>query len=545
MSFSELYKSAVAKDMMTAERQELYDCQPYHTAARLVRFFSKEFSTLMQEVGHNLVSTQYDKGDKSNYLAYPYVTDKKEVKVRVFTNVLVKYDESSSYIYSADYHQCDVVWWGQTDVLKKFYTSLKADMESGKDKRWVPTSRGIKRVKSYTDYTVARYLTKFFYSSNSRTDAQIRDIANNISEAFLPLKIHECMTPEDWIKTFENGVQSCMNVRSEYASEWAGYVEETKALEDEEKRFHPGVWYYWHPQIAGVYIKRGPNVTARTLVFTDVDGAKSYSRIMSTDNNEKNKLRRHLDNLGYKYYVQGDHITLKEDFEIPAYKVRDQRGKGAINIVPIPYADRIYNSYKITYDTNRDMFVFTYSKNSANIDLRRNRGHLISHECDTRQCEYCDEVIYPGYESEITQDGKIFCSPNHAQERGYVSAVNDGDTAVWIQRADAFVDAIEDGMYYTNHEAALRVGAMPVLSVIDGIPENGSQEVSKYGQRVFYNDVEYRTSYRDYDYLESGGYLLRENRKKGGKVIIDKFPLDIAPTKIMVNVHVGEMIINR
>lgn len=498
-----------------AERPEL------RTAACLIRYFSNDFENIVKELFRKVpLSHMSNDYDVSIPLFYVSIEDS-SVKLNVFTNLPVRIktvsDTIGNFKYTHYYNKVKPLW----SLKKEIVNDLE---DENRKKKWEPSSRAIKRVKQVKQMTVAKYLTNYLpLERNGWSSSNIRDLAQEIAEIYVPPELHYPETALDWMHMFQDGPHSCMHSSSRH-NNWQDWYKNNK---NTDNPFHPALWYMYHPQIEGVYTERNGKVTARSLLFIDEDGSKFYSHIYKASPKDKEKLVRAVEDMGYKYIKYETYWQPTKDFKIPGIRV-DGRDDP---VCPIPYTDRIENMYHCSYSRISGKFKFEHIKNGDT--SRRNWSHTSTkgwvgpENLEVVECAHPRCTVQSKVANMITaKDGKYFCGHDHANICGY-KFVLEGPTEniLQIPPETTITDAREPTVRYTTEKVARQCGALPYIGYYSYTNNEFSEDSPEFTQfydcRVMWQGELYGIEYAAIDILADKRWIktIHDNPKTDKEII--------------------------
>lgn len=502
-----------------------HNSEAFGTAARLVRLHAEEHLKFYEKISKKFGSINLEyKDDKTilkyNILAVPHVVvngkGQSEVKVRVFKNIPVNVThldvaEDETYTDTISRDMVAKVHWSDPWALSKFFDDMQVELnDDKKNKKWLPTARGIKAVKSYVEMSISKFVTQYTtVAVKSLKDSQIRDKSLWIEDIYKPIEVAYAETLKEFVECYETGYNSCMKSTSSSAGAWKHIYDKTKKFmdTDPEKVFHPVVWYYYHPAITMAYISsRGKNVL-RSIVL-EKDGQKYYTHPYCSNNMVKEKFMNEMTRIGAKYIQKGDGNTkliLNEDFTVPEISF------DGTAYCPVPYLDAAKNVWSIEYISGEKAYKFT-AKGKKPLKMpewhRATTGFLTPYTLKQQRCEECGNNVEAG-QAVVTVDNHMFCSYTHARDQGYVAAIDSERMNRYVNKNDAYKDLLATDTYYTNLAAAITCGAVPVITAYC-LPETGD-DVSAYGNDVSYKGIKYAISKSDHKKLIEANLMDNRN----------------------------------
>ena len=329
----------------------------------------------------------------------------------------------------------------------------------------------LKFIRKRVRMTISKFLTKYVFIEKNKkelppvTSANVRDIAEQITDELKPVTLTFCETVEDIIRWYEGGAKStCMSRASEHAKEW-------HELWDKEK-FHPGTFYLYCPQLMPVMTMKCDKVVARTLLHRkDVSGPwKQYGVIYTSSTGQQSILLDLLKEMGIgKNDVVGkDSYDLTTPFNIPGIWSELRKDY----LAPVPYMDTVRSTVMVWFDIQEKTFHFDpmFNKDGGaasstcpkkykaiKFNSRGLVGCLAAKDIFyTKHCDYCGEVVSGSIA--LADDGHTFCCTEHRSVAGYVKAIQADDARVYKLKDECFRDALEKSTYFTTEYAAYNNG---------------------------------------------------------------------------------------
>jgi hypothetical protein len=449
-----------SEDADTGEKEfaehydKFYSDEGILTAARLMRHFSERAVRLTGAIanhcGYAEKHTYLEWGEGVPMMPLSYVVvNKGVVSVRVHEEIKIPVPSANNTLRN--------VWWcSGTDNLNIMATIIEADKGNPRNKKWETPARAIANMKRTKDYTMAKFMNKFTLVGNMYTASQMRDVADNIAEEFLPVEVKEALTLQDWIDMYELSKQSCMVSRSEHAGQWSGdFLSQVQKGVPVEKVMHPVVWYFYNPDVRGFYVRKRDSVTTRCIVINDdVFNYKMYS----SGEVDGRALRAYFQEQGWEQMEEDDMVECgTASFTIPAYK-KDNGEK----VCPFPYVDSINMYWNVEYLEDTDEYRWSQAMEDTRpvpkVRSQTYAGFITHNHITGAQCVRCGGDC--GRYAVLTNDNSNYCCDECAENDGYGRAKRSDHSTIWIAREMAFLDDVHGDMF-TNREACISCGGLP------------------------------------------------------------------------------------
>ena len=409
--------------------------------------------------------------------------------VRVFTNLPVdKWDSEN------ELKVCSPYMYGPV-VLKTLAETIMADLgDARKSKAWEGTRRCISRLKRSEVMPVARALTRYtnIQEEMGWRDDQIRNLADMVVEQRKPMELLYADEPHQFVDMYSSGPESCMSAIPDKPFSFL--------YEDHDS--HPTAFFAFHPYTRGVYVKKrtrdGVKVVARCIIYQQEDGKWYYGRIYTTGSQTiYDKFVNNLNDAGIKEL----RTAFRRDvtFTIPGYRmdndVEDEDdyeiGAAGDYAMPVPYFDNLSGRIRATWDKKAKTFTVEIAGNrniESNVDMTSTAGFTTSRRISVEECACCGNRIRHGDDRYVHQsNGNVYCSTTCVRNSGYIYALRSDGRGIVCDRTDAAIeDMLERNTWYTNREAAERLGAVAASSgVFIRSEEDG---VSRHGYRTYMMD---------------------------------------------------------
>ena len=409
--------------------------------------------------------------------------------VRVFTNLPVdKWDNDN------ELKVCSPYMYGPV-VLKTLAETIMADLgDARKSKAWEGTRRCISRLKRSEVMPVARALTRYtnIQEEMGWRDDQIRNLADMVVEQRKPMELIYADEPHQFVDMYSSGPESCMSAIPGKPFEF---------LYDDHDS-HPTAFFAFHPYTRGVYVKKrtrdGVKVVARCILYQQEDGKWYYGRIYTTGSQSiYDKFVSNLNDAG----IEELRTAFRRDvtFTIPGYRmdndVEDEDdyeiGAAGDYAMPVPYFDNLSGRIRATWDKKAKAFTVDFAgtrRSDSNVDMTSTAGFTTSRRISVEECACCGSRIRYDDEQYIHQsNGNMYCSTTCVRNSGYIYALRSDGRGIVCDRTDAAIeDMLERNTWYTNREAAERLGAVAASSgVFIRSEEDG---VSRHGYRMYMMD---------------------------------------------------------
>lgn len=444
--------------------------------------------------------------------------------VRVFTNLPVdKWDNEN------ELKVCSPYMYGPV-VLKTLAETIMADLgDARKSKAWEGTRRCISRLKRSEVMPVARALTRYtnIQEEMGWRDDQIRNLADMVVEQRKPMELLYADEPHQFVDMYSSGPESCMSAIPGKPFEF---------LYDDHDS-HPTAFFAFHPYTRGVYVKKrtrdGVKVVARCIIYQQEDGKWYYGRIYTTGSHSiYDKFVSNMQDAG----IMELRNAFRRDvtFTIPGYRMDeavddeddDELGYAGDYAMPVPYFDNLGGWIKATWDKKAKTFTVEIAGTrniESNVDMASTAGFTTSRRISVEECACCGSRIRYDSERHTHQsNGNIYCSLSCVREAGYIYALRSDGRGIVCDRTDAAIeDILERGIWYTNREAAERLGA---IAASDGVFVRSEEEgLSRHGYRIYLMDGSViSTGYdvisrlADNDYTRTSGRMIVDHRNLVG-----------------------------
>lgn len=398
-------------------------------------------------------------------LFYFYSADGESVDLIEHTNLPVRVDADPS-TYKHLSHQYGI------SVLDKFYTEYKADMEHAKKRnKWKMAHKTLKRVK------VVPFIRWLTANSNLKSlglkDDQIRDMAEQVMESFLPLKVSFATSVMEVASVYDDGPGSCMSARSSESGNGRGWIDKENLPPMGDLAggpFHPCAFYVYAPFTKVAYVRQNGTITARCVLWR-MDEAKDtwiYTRIYSSTAAAKKVFTETLDEMGVQIVDRGD-IPQKfemagSEFDIPVV--------GGYS--PMPYLDYISHGFTVKKHKDNDELVtvvvhpYTTSagRSQGNLPTQGTSGCMNSASLIRPRCSNCGDLTR---EIITAVNSTMFCGITCMEQAGYVKAIrSDGDVDIVEKYTTTPVTGTN--FRFTTHDAAKRSGAVVEIETLGSIP---------------------------------------------------------------------------
>lgn len=405
-------------------------------AARLLRFFAKDVLDL-HDIMQNHVGMPAHTG--VGIFSVPVIrADKTSTDVLVFPNMPLP-DAVVNDIYSlssvtAEYSGHDVLSLIEKDIAEanpaKYATIHRAVRLFGRRER-MPFTRAL-----------ARY-TRPVHKSMLDPE-RINQLGEHYADAIRGFTITWCESPEDYIKMYERGLNSCMVAGGNAGNRDWGFMLT-------ELNINPTSFFFYHPNTKGAYVHRDGKVIARCITYEGTLSCgtpiKGYGRIYSSSKTVESKFIQSLEKCGYTRLNEPAHFSCT--FKVP--KRRSTMAKG--DVFPLPYFDNLTGNIFVNEKEDKDNFVVRCNiDNSVGVKLTMNStsGCLVFNG-KRDVCAVCNKFVnFP-----ITaQDGTKFCSDAHAAHLGYQYQIRSDGHMVLAPLTYRSIRVLGSDTYYTNLAAA-------------------------------------------------------------------------------------------
>jgi hypothetical protein len=306
--------------------------------------------------------------------------------------------------------------------------------------------------------------------------------------------LRKCETLADWKKMYNSGPSSCMTDNSAGRS-WAGINEAHK----KEEGYSPVFWYHFNPETSGYYVQRKGSITARVICH-ERGKARRYGRLYSSNSQDGDALLKLLKAEGYT--SEKDLWTCKTSFDVPVYKYSGE------HYVPMPFFDKIRSNFHAAYDDKRGVVIFTPgTSNSRNVQGNLTCGYVDASQLRSVKCKSCSKLNNPRSMSHAL-DGSYFCDSRCSRDAGYITAIRSDGVAVIVAPSHEVVhDVLTERSYYTNMEAALANGCLPLMNGYE-VPEDKSDvPVTRQGYNVQYHGKRYMMEASTVDRFQRAGIM--------------------------------------
>lgn len=470
-----------------AEYRERLDSFALGAACRMYRLFAERFSKVYDASRKNRPSVAW------NVVVIPA---SEPGYVRCFPSLPFSHSDGINFG-----HMSRVTPLQHFGIARLFWDNLQAELaDPKKAKGWETNYRAWRRVRKSETLTVQRALIKYaniynresgeYIPASEAPDHIIRDVGGRISDVFMPPQIKWTQTPEDYAEMYKiGGPESCMTIGE-------GIHHNFKFLLD-EFGICPASFYYYHPYSQGVFLKERGKVQARAIVFNqparrEGERSKWYGRIYSNSGRAEDTLRKELHKHGY--YSPSDAMRPEEgdagnciastQFEIPVYHSKKHGG-----VIPVPHLDHIGVDINGKHDKERDVVVITTNCNGEDHNVNSGtNGFIPIFILSNQKCSRCNHTIRDARHAIAPQDSHdIYCCAEHAEDSGYVPALQNDGARVWAYHENCLQDAVDRSQWYTNEAAAKAQGAVPYTPSLHEIPEDAG--LTCFGSIVRFKDT--------------------------------------------------------
>lgn len=395
----------------------------------------------------------------------------KSGEVYVYTNIPLVHDR----LYYPEQLK-EVSFCVHADLLRPIYDEVMKDLADEKRKvRWSEFSRGKKIITKRERMPVSRVLARFTSMiEDGIKDSSIRDMADKIAMELRPVELIVADTPEKACQMYMSGPHSCMAATSDIGKRWKQLVADRKM---------PSLFYYYHPNYMGVYYMKNGQVAARTLLIRsntarkefleqttplekksfNIKDYKYYVRIYSSTTEMANKLQQMLAEHGI---VATPSVDIRANFNIPGIWNKELKDY----FMPLPYIDYRQGDLHFTFDPKSKEFLLRV--NPKDLPTGVERRTMSSSEgfvgaktvLGAERCHSCGVRMTGVHRITRSQDGHAFCGANCVSAAGYVPAMDsEGVHRIIPRDATLYFDPVGSRVF-TNREAAIRRGALPLLT---------------------------------------------------------------------------------
>lgn len=427
--------------------------------------------------------------------------------VRVFTNLIVG---------PATETDLKEVCWIQFEPLRAFMEAVTLDKgsELGRQK-WETPARSWARIKRYSEMPIGRALNRYTQLPKHLTETALTSLSANVHELLRPMEIKYATKPEDYLEMYKaDGVQSCMS-----ANKGGGDLKWNAVLFDHGH--HPCSWFAYHSKIRGVYATRKGKVIARTYLHKSGD-KEYYGRIYGATPQHVEQFTTNLKDAGYDS-IKNDNYSptaMYETVEIPGLFFKGE----SRYYCPVPYFDNIVCQITADFDSEKKVFKFYVGKKTGrhNLHMHNTCGWVTNTVIEAPRCarHHCSNTVQAT--SPVMTDGSVFCSPECAFKAGYISAKRSDNTVAWVRKTEAYYDSLA-GEYYSNLNAAITLGALPLLESFNAENEDCEQEYTVAGTIVVKDDTHYAfvggNDVIDHYFRNKMLVYLDKNVKRGGRMV--------------------------
>lgn len=453
------------------------DAEPFELASCIVQEHAAAWGKAHQKLfGGNFHNLMGADATGPLYIIMPKMEGEKvkDVVVRKWDNILVNYKEDLDH-----FKKCN---WLVLFPLLPFLNTYEKDMkDEHRKKKWEGKERYEGALNRTTDVSLASFV-KSFDKEDKHKDAAIRDHCAKIEADFWPSELHWCNSADDYYKMYnaDGGPSSCM-------SKWGNTSAVAKGLD--ELKFHPcQLYFYMHPWVQGAYLAQKSKITARSIIYTFKDGKKQAGRIYSVNNNARDTFVEELKKQGVRYDGDGWMYDFPSNSDKDHYSIPATMYKGK-KFAQYPYFDNVnrVNSLKL----EGDVFHFYFKKVPGTVSIEATAtGYISEDQLMVLECKHCgvNFKLGAGGRGLRTEDGSLFCGADHAFQGGYCPAMRGDGVTSWILKKDALQDFFAPAVWYTNREAAIRLGAVPVKedASIDTVVEDMNDlPVSNHGAKIW------------------------------------------------------------
>lgn len=431
---------------------------------------------------------------EGNFTTLPLaIFNKKTNKVIVYDNIMIKVnsnflgkltklEEASPFVASGYVHRI-----------------LSTVVNSEQKRKLV--KKGLKAKKFFSnkkEISIVRFLNQYTDKEYKLSEKHAKAVEFDIIAELTPAKLIIADSPEKWMEMYSStGPSSCMVLGQRYDRDW-------KWMLDNKVHKHPVLFYYYHPDLVGVYYKSNGKVMARAILFSSEDGRLEVGRMYGHDSKCREKLYECIKDtfkdkkvsinkqqwIGSSFTIPGEYCDIKQDY-----------------IMPFPYTDNIYPYWKVGFDIERKEFILVNKTKKKIKEIEKYReikstlniGYICAKDIILKkQCIVCGKGMNSPSDSHVTaQDGTEFCSSSCAINFGYKDIYTSTGT-IWERAEKADTESVivwsntTQYNWFSNKEAALRNGYVPYKFSIEdkqirlgGLYSGGDKSFVKYKNEIF------------------------------------------------------------
>jgi len=425
------------KDLII-QQAKFKDDKVFNAAARMVRLFSTEYLKFLAKIKvakgtSNLIECS---SIESIFEGYPLIISSKiPGYVYVFPYLII--DEFKKQdLENLSYLLC-------FNVLDTFVKTAKA-----KPRNWHPFVRAWTKIKKYEHMSVERALTK--YSKLGKLGQRnIQAISSAYEENEKPLVLEYADDkPEDYLKMFKRGVQTCMTLDSAHSDCWDSIL---------YHKHHPASIFAYNPYIKGVYATNSNKVIARTYLFMSSKGQWKYGRVYASNGKTKERMITSLQSAGYSQQVTS--FSRKVTVKIHGLWSAVENDY----LLPIPYTDNMNMGLIVKFNETDKIFTVSFgaSNSKANIFMNLTCGFIKGKSCISLICSKCKNEVSKDRISSgrtLSESHVFYCGANCWIEDGFVLA-NVMDGSKQLKSKDlCYEDFKIPGKFYSNIPAIIEYG---------------------------------------------------------------------------------------
>lgn len=357
------------------------------------------------------------------------------------------------------------------DFLVNTFRTIKADREDPKKaKPWDGHKRTIRRLLRSEVLSTGKMLQNFTNATERistqygkyEIDNHINKLATTLREELKPVELQFAETPEDIFAMYEGGISSCM-VSTGRDIQWTWFKKDHK--------IGPSAFYVYTGHAKGAYLTRNGQVVARCIVYKQKDNSWKYGRLYAATPTWSTKFQE-LMNQARIGPLRDAHKCWDHGFNwrAPAFKnTRDGQ-----YYTPVPYFDNLPSGplrsvFVPAKDKEEPYFEMSVNIGKGNISTQQTVGLI--NQAATLQCTKCERRMQGMANVVFPMDGHgVYCSPACANGNDYWGCQRSDGITVWLHIDQTFRTV--DGGYYTNSDAARKLGAKALITEPDTAPED-------------------------------------------------------------------------